>query len=209
MALTRSVSGLVTAAPTVLLTGPLVDGFGAGAWNNMRRRTQTMFPRRDEMARSILPNGDYRALRGAVSILVDSLNGMLHPRVELGEVQWKFLDLVPRGTLLEWIDDYLTSPETPLDRTAGKWANMAAMQYIVPKAVRERITLKGFAHRDERDRGTFLFAGVNSHGAFSDSRFGFWRDATWCLLRHRPQVRVPASHIVDDGPSASACRAVP
>jgi hypothetical protein len=92
------------------------------------------------------------------------------------------LDLLPRGSLLEWIDDQLTSPETPLDRTSGKWDNMAAMEYIFPPAVRSRVLLKGFGYRDPRDKANrFLFNGLTRHGSFDDPRFGFWRDETWCV----------------------------
>ncbi len=251
----RTASAYLTALPKALVTGPLVDGFGAGAYENMRRRTQTMFRRREDMARRAVVTG-YRPSTGAASILLDSLaalvaagcdatgvcrtqlnlvghsmgsmivarvlrtwpqlpvhriyflgaaasvadietsvipymrrhpatrfyNGMLHPRIEVGEAQWLSLDLVPRGSLLEWIDDHLASPETPLDRTAGKWENMAAMEYIFPPEVRSRVVLKGFGFRDPRDaEDPFLFKGLAGHGAFDNRHFRWWRDRTWCV----------------------------
>ncbi|MBK8250014.1 MAG: hypothetical protein IPK85_21875 [Gemmatimonadetes bacterium] len=251
----RTVSAYATAIPKALVTGPLVDGFGAGTYENMLRRTQTMFRRREDMARRSTVTG-YRPPTGATAILMDSLaahmasrcavptncraqlnlvghsmgaiiaarvlqewpqlhvhklyflgaaatvadlertvipymrrheetrfyNGMLHPRIEVGEAQWLALDLVPRGSLLEWIDDHLTSPETPLQRTAGKWENMAAMEYVFPPDVRGRVILKGFGFRDPRDRDQpFLFKGLHGHGAFDDREFRWWRDRTWCI----------------------------
>lgn len=251
----RTVSAYVTALPKALVTGPLMDGFGAGTYENMLRRTQTMFRQHGDMARRA-PTTGYRAPTGATAILMDSLtayitptcdsggdcrvrlnlvghsmgsivvsrmlrewpelpvrhiyfmaaaatvadvegavvpylrrhprasffNGMLHPRIEVGEAQWAALDLVPRGSLLEWIDDHLTSPQTPLDRTAGKWDNMAAMEYLFPPEVRGRVLLKGFGYRDPRDAAQpFLHREVDRHSAFDDPRFAFWRERTWCV----------------------------
>lgn len=252
----RTVSAYVTAVPKALVTGPLMDGFGAGTYENMQRRTQTMFRHHGDMARRATATG-YRQPAGATAILMDSLeqlvhangcdsigrcrtvlnlvghsmgsiivsrilrewpqlpvanlyfmaaattvadveasvvpylkahrntrfyNGMLHPRIEVGEAQWLALDLVPRGSLLEWIDDHLTTPQTPLDRTAGKWDNMAPMEYIFPPEVRGRVILKGFGFRDPRDRDNrFLFQKLDGHGAFDDPAFAWWRASTWCL----------------------------
>jgi pimeloyl-ACP methyl ester carboxylesterase len=251
----RTFSAYATAIPKALVTGPLVDGFGAGTYENILRRTQTMFRRREDIARRSYTTG-YRPPTGAAAILIDSVaahmalrcpvptacrarlnlvghsvgaiiaarilrewpqlpvhkmyflgaaatvadietsvipymrrhpemrfyNGMLHPRIEVGEAQWLALDLVPRGSLLEWIDDHLTSPETPLQRTSGKWENMAAMEYIFPPDVRGRVVLKGFGFRDPRDRDQpFLFKGLSRHGSFDDREFRWWRDRTWCI----------------------------
>lgn len=249
----RTTLGVATVGPKFVLTGPLIDGFGGGTWNNMLRRTETMFRRREEMALSTGGGQGYRPRSGAVSVLLDSLgtyfarcpqpcrkkfilaghsmgaivatkilrqqpqlpyeriyflaaaasvaeveasvipiledpahqrtlfyNGMLHPRVESGEWQPKFADLVPRGSLLEWIDDALGAANTPIERTAGKWVNMAAMNYIFPTTVRPRVVLKGFGFRDPRETG-FRYQGLSSHGAFSDPGFQFWRDSTWRL----------------------------
>lgn len=262
----RTTAAWLTAIPKAVVTGPLIDGFGAGTYENARRRTQTMFRQVGDMSYRASVSG-YRKPTGAASILMDSLQslvlgscaivtadtsgtaishrdcriqlnlvghsmgamviarmlrtwpqlpvrtiyflgaaatvteiessvipfllnhretrfnvGMLHPRIEVAETQWKALDLLPRGSLLEWIDDQLTSPETPLDRTSGKWGNMAAMEYIFPPAVRSRVLLKGFGFRDPRDRANaFLYRGLTRHGSFDDPEFAFWRDETWCV----------------------------
>jgi pimeloyl-ACP methyl ester carboxylesterase len=269
----RTTSAYITALPKALVTGPLMDGFGAGTYENMRRRTQTMFRRHEDMARRASVTG-YRRPTGATAILIDSLqqllrsrcdsagscrtklnlvgysmgsliaarvlrewpalpvsrlyflaaaatvtdletsvipflrshgetrfyNGMLHPRIEVGEAQWLALDLVPRGSLLEWIDDHLTSPETPLDRTAGKWDNMAAMEYVFPPAVRGRVLLKGFGFQDPRDRGDdFLFSQLTGHGEFDSPKFRFWREETWCIYVGAACVAPGASRAPSDG----------
>ena len=71
-------------------------------------------------------------------------NLMLHPAAEVREWQMMAVDLPPRGSLLAWIDNFLAAPETTLDRTLGSWENAMQTAYVVPAAVRPRITLKGF-----------------------------------------------------------------
>jgi len=48
----------------------------------------------------------------------------LHPIAEAGE--WYLIagDLVPRGSLLVWIDNFLANPATEQDRTLGRWKNL-------------------------------------------------------------------------------------
>jgi pimeloyl-ACP methyl ester carboxylesterase len=49
-------------------------------------------------------------------------NLSLHPVAEAGE--WNALDLVPRGSLLVWIDNFLSNPVTEQERTMGRWRNL-------------------------------------------------------------------------------------
>jgi hypothetical protein len=48
----------------------------------------------------------------------------LHPVAEAGE--WYLIagDLVPRGSLLTWIDNFLANPVSEEERTLGKWQNL-------------------------------------------------------------------------------------
>jgi hypothetical protein len=72
-------------------------------------------------------------------------NLSLHPTAENIEAQAN--DLVPRGSLLCWIDEFLEDPATPLDRTLGRWDNILSAAYIIPPDLRGRVTLKAFALR--------------------------------------------------------------
>jgi hypothetical protein len=72
---------------------------------------------------------------------------MLHPTVEARERN--FGDVSPRGSLLEWIDDYMEDPETHVDRTMGKWANMAEATHLIPPGVRSRVYFRVFGYDDE------------------------------------------------------------
>ncbi len=89
-------------------------------------------------------------------------NLTLHPLNDAREVDWAFLDLIPRGSLLEWIDTLLSDPSTPLDRTLGKWENIIQATHIIPPPMRPRIVLKVFGVGDT------LSDGPQRHGEFDD-----------------------------------------
>jgi len=88
--------------------------------------------------------------------------------------EWNFLDLIPRGSLLEWLDDYLTNPETRIDRRAGKWSNVIQVQHTYPADVRTRMHIKAFGYKDDHDAGTRFHRKPSKHGHFSDADMRFW-----------------------------------
>lgn len=94
----------------------------------------------------------------------------LHPIAEADERYSVFpwFDLLPRGSLLEWIDNWYTSPPSVLDRVAGKWLNVIpALQIFGP--VRERVFVKAFGVGGSR--------APQKHGDFNG--FDFWRPEFW------------------------------
>ena len=91
-------------------------------------------------------------------------NLSLHPFAESGETQWAFLDLTPRGSLLEWIDNFLSDPKTEADLTLGKWDNVILASHLIPLDVRSRIVLRSF---NAGERGE-----PQQHGDFDE--FDFW-----------------------------------
>lgn len=119
-----------------------------------------------EFAGSVLPH-----LRSNAAARFYNL--CLHPFDELDD---RYAGgVVPNGSLLEWIDDYITEQESPLDRTLGKWNNtmdgFPLMDYV-PGSVRERIQVRGFPRRG---------CGPHDHGDFDDVEQCFWRPAFWQL----------------------------
>lgn len=66
-------------------------------------------------------------------------NLCLNPRSELNEAN--AFDLAPRGSLLEWIDNFLGNPRTASDRTLGKWENIMQSAHIFPAEIRPRISM--------------------------------------------------------------------
>jgi hypothetical protein len=105
------------------------------------------------------------------------------------------LDLVPRGSLLEWVDDYLATPDAPLDRVAGKWSNLVPATHIFPPSIRGRVILKAFGVRDPFDRDDpVLYSALHEHAGFSHPGFAFWDDSRWRLRPYRTPkgyVRAP------------------
>ncbi|HLU38059.1 MAG TPA: alpha/beta hydrolase, partial [Planctomycetota bacterium] len=93
----------------------------------------------------------------------------LHPIAEADEkfsvLPW--YDVVPRGSLLEWVDNWYTAPASEIDRTLGKWLNVIPAIWLF-EAVRDRVYIKSF------DVGS---GGPEKHGDFNGR--DFWRPEFW------------------------------
>ncbi|MCZ6598525.1 MAG: hypothetical protein O7B99_12860 [Planctomycetota bacterium] len=94
----------------------------------------------------------------------------LHPKGEVRERQ--FLDLTPRGSLLVWIDGFLTQPLTPSDRVAGIFSNLVLAVHRTPDELRPRIHIKAFP----TGRGVDPLVPTR-HLHFTERRF--WDPAFW------------------------------
>ncbi|HXT40415.1 MAG TPA: hypothetical protein VN887_10365 [Candidatus Angelobacter sp.] len=237
--------------PLKLAVGPVIDALGKSAWDNMSRRTQTMFrnpgdfdrpARKTELGDALSRVG--RAPHGAVSRLMQRLEDLiaadsanhyeitlighsmgaivaneiirshprlpfvnlvymgaacsvsdfersvvpylsqsnstrfynltLHPVAEAREAQWSLLDIPPRGSLLEWIDNYLSTPRTIPERTLGKWDNVIATTALIPQSVASRIQIKAF---DVGPRSELPADNPQKHAEFSEVEF--WKDQFW------------------------------
>ena len=107
-------------------------------------------------------------------------NLCLHPLDELND-KYVFATL-PFGSLLQWIDVYLTDQKSALDRTLGKWENVVAALPVtdfLTRDVRERIFVKGFGRSDEdpRDHDDFN----KPYDKKGNPRFQYWRPGFWEL----------------------------
>ena len=79
----------------------------------------------------------------------------------------------PHGSLLEWIDDFITAQETALDRTLGKWNNVMdglPLMAHLPGSVRRRIHVRGFGLQGD---------GPHDHGDFNNPEQKFWLEKYW------------------------------
>ena len=236
--------------PLKLATGPVIDAFGKSAWDNMSRRTQTMFRSPAEFAQPAMTNeiplARHRVgepAQGAVARLMQALDDLaaanpsnhyaitlighsmgtivanemvlthpnlcysniiymgaacsvsdfasavipclerqtnahfynltLHPIAEAREAQWTWLDVTPRGSLLEWIDNFLSTPRTVPERTLGKWDNAISTTALIPTNVASRVRIKAFAvgPRDKFPDNPMV------HGDFSEEPF--WETNFW------------------------------
>lgn len=95
----------------------------------------------------------------------------LHPLDEINDHSGFYT--LPRGSLLEWIDGYVTVIDSPLDYTLGKWNNiMRALPVLEDRihAVDGRFTIKGFGRQGDTP---------HDHGDFNDGKF--WEPSFWAL----------------------------
>lgn len=102
---------------------------------------------------------------------------MLHPTVEARERNLG--DLPPRGSLLEWLDDYMHDPETHVDRMLGKWANMAEATHLIPPGVRNRVYFRVFGYRDALTNHGEGGMKPIKHGDFLDPDVPFYLPQFW------------------------------
>ncbi|MCM2358299.1 MAG: hypothetical protein NDI77_09130 [Geobacteraceae bacterium] len=103
-------------------------------------------------------------------------NLTLHPVNDANEA-FK-VDVLPRGSLLEWIDNFYTTPTNHIDRTLGKWRNIIQSLHSIPQDIRYRVTIKGFGYGDP------ALYGPQKHGQFDAfdiklQRWNFWNDGFW------------------------------
>ena len=104
---------------------------------------------------------------------------MLHPLAELRERE-RFADIPPRGSLLVWLDDFLDNPQTPFDRTMGRWDNIIPAVASIPDEVRGRMSLKAFAlapYDDSWPPPNQPDYGPQTHGQFRDRPY--WLPEFW------------------------------
>ena len=86
---------------------------------------------------------------------------MLHPRNEARELSGK--GFFPSGSLLMWIDNMFTTPETLLDYRFGRWDSVKLFPELFEQDLRSRTRLLVFPLDD---------AGApHKHGDFSECRF--------------------------------------
>jgi pimeloyl-ACP methyl ester carboxylesterase len=94
----------------------------------------------------------------------------LHPQAEIEESHVGGFDnfggFAPRGSLLVWIDDFLSSPLTYFDRTIGRWDNVI-QGYPEFEAVRGQVHIKAF---DQTSK-------IQQHGDFGGACF--WQKEFW------------------------------
>jgi pimeloyl-ACP methyl ester carboxylesterase len=106
-------------------------------------------------------------------------NLVLNETAEVDERVCDYFEFVPRGSLLAWIDSYFESPETWLDRTAGRWTNLMATEHLSwnledadRRPIRPRIHFKEFDHLASDDPQN-----PEKHGEFAEAKF--WLRSFW------------------------------
>lgn len=121
-------------------------------------------------------------------------NLTLAPQNEYDEMN--FADLPHRGSLLDWIDAFYSSPATFDERRLGKFENSLHFLHRVPVDVRGRVSMKAFGigrlPESREDYGAALDnPGPQRHGDFSD--FDFWDPRFWKAVGPPEYPPIPAT----------------
>lgn len=104
---------------------------------------------------------------------VSFYNLSLDPYNELSESH--FLDSLPRGTLLVWIERYYSKISSFADRMSGNWFNIVrAADTTFPDAVKPRVHLTRFG----------VDEGPQEHGDFDE--YKFWLNKFWTAQEVEP-----------------------
>jgi pimeloyl-ACP methyl ester carboxylesterase len=140
---------------------------------NETLRTAPELPWRDLVY--MAPACSVREFKNVVSPLIRLRNPevhahilTLHPKVEA--TQSDFKGFSPVGSVLEWLEGFLTPPNSYLDRFLGKWDNLLRALHIFDDEVRPFIHLKSFPY-DPKHR-----AKPYRHVHFNDGDTGFWKE---------------------------------
>ena len=100
----------------------------------------------------------------------------LHPENEDREASVGGLS--PSGSLLVWIDNMYTTPETVLDKRSGRWTNMERALPLISAQARSKMFFKIYGLNDcGTDRQDGVIAEPQEHGDFDN--LPFWREETW------------------------------
>ncbi len=105
---------------------------------------------------------------------VDFYSLSLHPDNENREVSaW---GLTPSGSLLVWIDNMFTTPETVMDKRSGSWQNMERTYAFLPETVRPQMHFKIFGQTTQNEKDEYIIS-PQKHGDFGDLKF--WTETAW------------------------------
>jgi pimeloyl-ACP methyl ester carboxylesterase len=88
--------------------------------------------------------------------------------------EWNAYDIVPRGTLLIWIDNLLSKPASVLERRTGRYTNLMRDIHSTPPSIIDRVTVLTF------DGGPQLVK-TQPQSHTDASMVQFWREE--CLVR--------------------------
>lgn len=103
-------------------------------------------------------------------------NLSLHPVAEASESNaW---GAMPVGSLLEWADHMYTRSNSPLDKSLGRWASVAAAADLFPERLRDAMQFRVFgfrpANQELGDPGD-----PRRHNQFDDTEMHYWLPDYW------------------------------
>jgi pimeloyl-ACP methyl ester carboxylesterase len=102
----------------------------------------------------------------------------LHQRADEREYMW--LMLLPRGSILEWIDSFLSDPITLNDLSIGLWKNCIRTLPGITDEMRHQIVIKAYGI-DDPEMNTTAVTKPQKHTDFGEIELEFWRPEFWRL----------------------------
>jgi hypothetical protein len=85
--------------------------------------------------------------------------------------------LATQGSLLAWLDGFIYTPQTDVDRVFGKYENAISAIHVLPDAVRDRVYIRSFEFHDNySNRGL-----PHRHSDFVHQPF--WRCDFWMPIQ--------------------------
>lgn len=102
----------------------------------------------------------------------------LHPNNENRERSSLFgiPGLLPSGSLLNWIDNMYTTPETVIDKRSGSWSNIERTLALIPDRARKNLHFKIFGETPDFMVNDFVVS-PQKHGDFGKMKF--WDKSQW------------------------------
>ena len=103
-------------------------------------------------------------------------NLMLHPKAESHEQN--YWGLLPRGSLLEWIDGMYEESDSTLDRTLGNWNNVVFAKPMLPAGAQTQMIFKVFPLKEgyPAKHGEFTDQLENEAGEVT---YRYWDPVSW------------------------------
>lgn len=106
---------------------------------------------------------------------------VLHPRAEVNESN--AFELAPRGSLIDWIDQFLSHPTDGRERRVGSFIQLMLALHEFPVGVRGRVQIHAFGYAEEP-------GGPQKHGEFTDLDVApWWRREFWEVWERPSAVR--------------------
>lgn len=148
---------------------PITNVVYMAAASSIQDYQDTIFPYLRSKNSAIPPSTKQCTNKSHAGVCVYHL--MLHEAAESGEWSSDILDPFPRGSLLVWLDNFLTHPLSREDRRLGRFTNFIVAAHHTPQALRPYINIVKFGVGD----------GVLSpqkHGEFG-GKLDFWKPQCW------------------------------
>ena len=103
-------------------------------------------------------------------------NLCIHPHRDTQDMM--IYGCLPRGSVLEWIDLYLSDPVSDDDLTLGQWDNAVFLLPRLMNTVQSQIVVKAFGLRDP-ETNTIVLDMPGQHTDFGEPVLRFWEPVFW------------------------------